>query len=202
VNLRYRIELRLPRGGAALAALAAVLVAGCFDAPKIEDRWTRIDLLGASLTQAQVVPAGTSMAIAVSADVTFRRILTGYAVAELRASSLPIDAVGVGPEAPRVPMAQDIDRILANSVTLGRMTRAVTGWDHLIQHIDFTFTGVTPATADSTSAGLFLLCYLGSGVKIERPGTTDTVIVTPFVSQTDQVLPVGLELTLAGSGGN
>jgi hypothetical protein len=202
VNVRNRIELGLPRGRAAVAALAAVLVAGCFDAPEIEDRWTRVDILAASLTPGQALPAGASQNIAVSADVTFRRILTGYAVAELRASSVPITSVVVGPQAPRVPMAQDIDRVLANSVTLGRMTRAVTGWDHLIQHIDFAFTGVTPAAADSSSAGLFLLCYLGSGVKVERPGNTDTVIVTPFVSQTDQVLPVGLELTLAGSGGN
>ena len=199
---RNPLVLRLPRRGACLAALALGMVAGCFDAPEIEDRWTRVDLRGASLTQAQVLPPGSALAIVVNADVTFRKILTGFAVAELRGSSVPVTAVAVGPQAPRVPMAQDIDRVLANSVTLGRATRAVTGWDHLIQHIDLAFTGTTPALADSSSAGLFLLCYLGSGVKIERPDGTDTLIVTPFGSEAYQVLPVGIELSLSGSGGN
>ena len=109
---------------------------------------------------------------------------------------MPTTAVALAPNAPRVPMAQNIDLILANSVTRGRAVRAVTGWDHLIQHIDFSFLGTVPATVDSSSAGLFLLCYLGSGVKIERPGQADTVIVTPFTSQPYQILPVGLELAV------
>jgi len=182
----------------AIATLVAMALAGsgCFDAPKIEDRWTRVDLLGSNLAPGAGLPAGSADSITASVDVIYRRIVTGYAVAELRSSSVPATAVALAPNAPRVPMAQNIDLILANSVTRGRAVRAVTGWDHLIQHIDFSFQGTVPATVDSSSAGLFLLCYLGSGVKIERPGQADTVIVTPYTSQPYQILPVGLELAV------
>jgi hypothetical protein len=47
------------------------------------------------------------------------------------------------------------------------------------------------------TAGLFLVCYLGSGVKVERQDGTDTVIVTPYASSPYQILPVGLSVTVA-----
>jgi hypothetical protein len=99
-------------------------------------------------------------------------------------------------------MANDIDRLLATSVSMGRMTRAITGWDHLIQHIDFSFSGLVPGATitDSTGtgpvAGLFLVCYLGSGVRLELPSGADSIVVTPFRSNDAQVLPVGLPLTV------
>jgi hypothetical protein len=185
------------------AWLALGLVAGCFDEPKIEDRWTRVDVTGSSLTPNQILPPSTSQTITVGADITYRRIVTGFAVAELRASSSVTDlSVTVSPTSPRVTMAQDIDRILAGSVTMGREARAVTGWDHLIQHIDFTFTGTTPAAGDTTARGLFLLVYMGSGNKIELQGGRDSIVVTPFLSEPAQILPVGMELSVAGSGAN
>ena len=126
----------------------------------------------------------------------YRSILTGYEVAELRSSSsVPRSSVALGTNAPRLRMAQDIDRILAGSVTRGRAIRAVTGWDHLMQHIDLSFTGTVPAASDSSmgpGGGLFLLCYLGSGVKIELPSGADTIVVTPFTSSAYEVLPVGM----------
>ena len=189
------IHVRTGAAGVLLVAIA-LAVAGCFDAPKIEDRWTRVDLLGSNLATGTALPLGSADSITASVDVIYRRILTGYAVAELRSSSVPVTSVALAPNAPRVPMAQNIDVILQSSVTRGRAVRAVTGWDHLIQHIDFSFVGTVPATVDSASAGLFLLCYLGSGVKIERPGQADTVVVTPYTSQPYQILPVGLELAV------
>ena len=73
--------------------------------------------------------------------------------------------------------------------------------DHLIQHIDFAFTGVVPGSVTDSlgtgpTAGLFLVCYLGSGVKVELPSGADTVIVTPFLSAPTQILPVGLPVTV------
>lgn len=188
---------------AAPACVIAVLLAGCFDEPKLEDRWTRVDVTGASVVPNQMLPPSSAQTITIGADITYRRIVTGFAVAELRASTtVPTSSVLVLPNAPRLPMAQNIDRILANSVTMGRMTRAVTGWDHLIQHIDFTFTGVTPAASDSAAHGLFLLCYLGSGERVELQGGADSIIVTPFLSEPTQILPVGMPLAVAGSGSN
>jgi hypothetical protein len=188
----------------AVALLVAVagLASGCFDAPPIEDRWTRIDLLGSNLTPNQSLTPAVPDSITVSTDLIYRSIVTGYAVAELRASGTIANAsVTLDPKAPRVPMAQSIDAILLSSVSVGRATRAVTGWDHLIQHIDFGFSAVPPASMDTTMApsgtatGLFLLCYLGSGQRVERRGQSDTIIVTPYNSSQYQILPVGMKLT-------
>ena len=184
--------------GAALALAAA----GCLGAPKIEDRWTRVDMTGASLAPSQPVQAGTTIPVQVSSDIYYRRILTGYAVAELRASTAySPGTLFLNPNADRLRMASDMDRLLATSVSMGREARAVTGWDHLIQHIDFAFTGsipgsVTDSLGTGPTAGLFLVCYLGSGVEIELPTGGDSVIVTPYPSTPYQILPVGLPVTV------
>jgi hypothetical protein len=96
-------------------------------------------------------------------------------------------------------MAQDIDGILAQSAPMGRATRAVTGWDHLVQRIDFAFDGFVPAAMDSSGppAGLFLVCYLGQGSEIELPDGRDSLVVTPFPSTPYEILPVGIELGVA-----
>jgi len=207
-SMTRRARTRIGRHARRLSAVALVvavagLAGGCFDKPPIEDRWTRIDLLGSSLTPNQTLTPGVPDSISMSTAVYYRSILTGFAVAELRASgTLSNPAVTLDPHAPRVPMAQSIDAILLNSVSVGRATRAVTGWDHLIQHIDFGFSAVPPAAMDTTVApggtatGLFLLCYLGSGQRVERRGQSDTIIVTPFNSSQYQILPVGMKLTV------
>jgi hypothetical protein len=185
-------------------ALGSTLLAGCLGAPEIEDRWTRVDLLSSNLAARQPIAPGAVTPVTMSTTITYRSILTGFAVAELRASSAtPAGSVALATDAPREQMALDIDRILATSVSLGRATRAVTGWDHLIQHLDFTFNAVGPAATDSTGApvSVFLLCYMGDGDRVERQGMADTLIVTPFVSTAYRILPVGLELAVAGAGG-
>ena len=183
--------------------MLALAAAGCLEEPKLEDRWTRVDMTGASLAPAQSVPAGSVLPVQVSTDIYYRRIVTGYAVAELRASTtFSPGTLVLDPNADRLRMANDMDRLLATSVSMGREARAVTGWDHLIQHIDFAFTGIVPGTVTDSlgtgpTAGLFLVCYLGSGVKVELPSGADTVIVTPFLSAPTQILPVGLPVTVA-----
>src|SRR2546425_11673340 len=72
--------------------LGVVLIAGCFDEPKIEDRWTRVDLESSNLTPFQTLSAGSRDSITVRTQITFRHILTGYAVVELRASNTISDA--------------------------------------------------------------------------------------------------------------
>ena len=188
----------------AAALLALPLLAGCLDEPEIEDRWTRVDLRGANVAPYQMLPPGWNDTLRVQTRVTWRSILTGYAVAELRASSIPAGQVALAPDAPRLRMATDIDRILAQSVSLGRVTRAVTGWDHLMQDLDLAFTATVPAATDSTGApvSLFLLVYLGSGEEIEREDGTDTLVVTPFVSSEAEVLPSGLVLGIGTQGPN
>jgi hypothetical protein len=180
----------------------ALMLAGCLGAPKLEDRWSRVDLTGSNLAAYQSVSLGAPESVTAHVAITYRSILTGYAVAELRASSTVTSAaVRIAPDAPRARMASDIDSLLDHSVSIGRAIRPVTGWDHLIQRIDFSFGAAVPTVLDSTGAssgGLFLLCYLGSGDRIERINMPDTVIVTPFKSSAYQILPVGLTLQPVG----
>jgi hypothetical protein len=187
----------LPAIGVVLL-LGTVTLAGCLDKPKIEDRWTRVDVVSASVAPRQMLPPGATQAFTLHTTVTYRQVLTGFAVAELRASdSLGAAAMTVAPDAPRESMAQSIDDILQHSHSLGRATRAITGWDHLIQPIDFGFSATTPAAAGSR---LFLLCYLGSGARLELPSGADSIVITPFVSSQHEVLPVGMELFVSGAG--
>lgn len=191
---------RRARGcGAILLLLVATGAAGCFDAPKLEDRWTRVDLPASNVAANQVLTPGTMQTFQLGTTITYRAIVTGYAVAELRASgSVPRTSVNLAPNAPRLRMAQDIDRILPNSVSLGRQVRPITGWDHLIQRVDFSFAAAVPAAGDSSMSaggGVYLLCYLGSGVKIELPSGVDSIAVTPFNSEASEILPVGMGFT-------
>jgi hypothetical protein len=203
-----RAKRRAALGARLFVTLIGVtLLAGCLGKPKIEDRWTRVDLVQSSLAPNQPLVPGVAQPISVHTAITYRSIITGVAVAELRASgTLGATDVAVRPDASRLQMAQDIDRILANSVSVGRATRAITGWDHLIQDIDFNFNAVAPATMDSAGvprgapAGLFLLCYLGSGEKVERADGSDTLIVTPFISSDREILPIGMALGVSGGG--
>lgn len=181
-----------------LVALVACATSGCFDAPKLEDRWTRLDIASASVSPYQALTLGARESLAVTVDVTYRAILTGYAVADLRWSEdyTPV-TLPMTPDMARAPLAHRVDSLLAHSVSVGRSTRAVTGWDHLIQRIDFRFGANVPAVLDSSGAGgggLFLVCYLGAGDLERRLGMEDTLIVTPYGSEAYQVLPVGLAL--------
>jgi len=118
-----------------------------------------VDVMRSNVTPGQLMPAGMD-SISVRTAITYRAIVTGFAVAELRQSAIASPASVVSPDADRVRMAQEIDQILANSVTRGRATRAVTGWDHLIQEIEFAFNGNVPAGMDSTGRRSVLAKWL------------------------------------------
>jgi hypothetical protein len=185
----------------AVTGLAALLLGGCLDAPEIEDRWTRVDIEASNLVPGQALTTGATVPVALQTSIIYRAIHTGFAGAELRASAtLGPNDVFVHPNAGRERMAYDIDRILTNSVSVGRGTRAITGWTHLIQRIDFNFNAWVPAALDSAGVpvgaprGLFLVTYLGSGEEIELPGGGDTLVVTPFPSGQYQILPSGMTL--------
>ncbi len=186
-----------------VATLGASVLGGCYDAPKLEDRWTRVDLESANVSAFQTLTLGAAESVTVNASVTYRQILTGYAVAELRVSPTTTPgALPINPDATRLPMAQAIDSLLVNSVSIGRATQAVTGWDHLIQHLGFRFNVAVPVVLDSTGTGggaVFLVCYLGSGDRVRRLGMADTIIVTPFKSAEYQVLPFGITFRTAAA---
>ncbi len=188
-----------------LAVILAVPLAGCFDEPPIEDRWTRVDLEGTTFVPAPPLAAGAPCSVAVRTTITYRAIVTGFSVTELRASTLSPLGLTLGADVEREAMAGDVDALLANSVTMGRSVRAITGWHHLIQPFDVRFAAWVPTGLDSASGGtpgapvyLYLVSYLGSGEEIELEDGSDSVVVTPFNSVTMQILPTGMPVAVAG----
>ncbi|HTM57178.1 MAG TPA: hypothetical protein VL123_02055 [Candidatus Udaeobacter sp.] len=185
---------------ALVLSVAALVLGGCLGKPKIEDRWTRIDVRSSNLSENQAITPGVRESIQVGTQITYRSIITGYLVCDLRASSTigPSD-VAIGLDAPRQRMAEDIDHLLQNSTCVGRGIRAVTGWDHLIQGINLSFAGVAPATDSSGAAirGLFLVCYLAHGDKIELANGMDSILITPYRSTDYEYLSIGMNLSVA-----
>src|SRR6185503_12930478 len=176
------------RGWLVSAALA-LAAAGCLSEPKIEDRWTRVDMTGASLAPSQPVQAGTTIPVQVSSDVYYRHILTGYAVAELRASTVfSAGTLVLDPNADRLRMASDMDRLLATSVSMGREARAVTGWDHLIQHIDFAFTGSVPGSV--TDSLRIALTALALATNLVLAGAATAAEASPMAASPMAALPM------------
>lgn len=189
---------------AALVAAALAAFTGCLDEPEIDERWTLLEVVESTpVAQAQLDAAGP-IPVQVTGRITYRDIHTGFAVAELRYSPTltPAD-LALDPETHDEGQASQIDLILANSVTAGRATRAVTGFDHLIQEVDLSFDGWVPAemTASGTPVGgMFLVFYLGEGDEIRLGGGRDSLVVTPFDSGDYEILSTGLEL-LVNAGG-
>lgn len=184
-----------------VVALLGPALSGCFDEPEIEDRWTRVDLAGATFVPGTPLTPGAPCSVSVRTTITYRTIVTGFSVTELRASLRSPVGLVLGLEAPREPMAVSVDSLLAGSVTMGRSVRAVTGWDHLIQPFDSNFRAWVPAGLDSAGGApvyLYLVSYLGSGEEVELSDGSDSVVVTPFASSAMQILPVGMNVPVAG----
>lgn len=192
------------RGASIGALLAAVLMPGCLGEPPIEERWTLLEIAnGPDVTE--IVP-GQSTPISLTARITYREILTGAVIAEVRAStSLQPGDTGFENDSDPLGEARDVDEVLRNSVSLGFATRAVTGFDHLVQEIPLTIdaAGLTPPIPNSTAAdslqgsasGLFLVVYFGQVDEVEIQGGEEIDVVTPFFSDQWDILSSGVELT-------
>jgi hypothetical protein len=179
------------RGTGLLVAVAVLMVSGCLGEPEIDKRWTLLEFLNVTPQPGVTATAGQPLDVTVKGRVTYRRIITGFVVAEVRYSqTLTSTSVTLDPDEHTAEVAADVDMILANSVTAGRATRIVTGWDHLMQDLDLSFTAQIP----STPGGVFLLLYMGDGEEIELPSGQDSLVVTPFVSTDYEVLHTGFEL--------
>ena len=194
------------KGRAARVALLLVLLfafVGCLGEPGIDERWTLVEFLNVEPSPGASFDSGATVPVSVKGRITYRDIVTGFLVAELRYSPLltPGDVV-LDPEDHGLEVAHDVDLILVNSVTAGRATRAVTGFDHLMQDIDLSFDGWIPPEMSATYAdsgmvgGMFLLLYLGEGDEIDLPGGEDSLLVTPFLSSEYDILSTGLELNI------
>ncbi len=186
---------RRPRWVAVLPLLGALVLGSCLGEPEVDERWTLLEMVSVTPQPNQSRPAG-ALTVNVKGRVTYRDIVTGFMVAEVRYSptlsplSLPLNKDDHNEEC-----AASVDQILANSVTAGRATRAVTGWDHLMQDVNLSFTASVPP-AVLTSGGCFLVLYLGEGDEIELQNGEDSLVVTPFISTDREILHTGFPLTI------
>jgi hypothetical protein len=159
------------------------------------------------------VTPGTSTPVSLTARITFRELLTGFVIAEVRASeTLTVDDIAFENHDDPLAVARDVDRILAESTSIGFAARAVTGFPHLMQDIPLTIdAGLPPPTpngaaADSAAAasvgpavGVFLLVYFGDVEDVELSNGTEVQVVTPWPSEPNEILSTGVELAAGGS---
>lgn len=190
----------------AITILALTLFTGCLGEPEIDEKWTLVEFVNITPQPGVTTPGDQPIDVTVRGRITYRRILTGFLVAEVRYSDTlsPTSVASLNPDESNLDSAQDVDLILANSVTAGRATRAVTGFDHLQQEIDLAFTAQVPSAmfGSGTQTGwLYLLLYAGSGNEIQLASGADSLVVTPFVSTSDEVLHTGFALTVTPPGG-
>lgn len=191
----------------ALGALA--VLSGCLGEPEIQDRWTLLEVLDASPTDLGAYSVGTATTpVTVHARITYRELLTGSLVADLRAcATLTTDDVALDRSGDPLAVARDVDTVLQNSVSVGAEAVPVTGWDHLIQEVTFTFDGglLAATAADSSVAsagkgavsasGLFLLLYFAEDVQeVELRSGEKIDIITPTLSTQRDILSTGIEI--------
>jgi len=142
-----------------------------------------------------------------TARITYRELLTGHLVADLRAApALAPGDVDLEAEEP-LDVARDVDTVLQSSVSVGVEAVPITGWDHLIQEVTFSFDGglLAPTAADSSVAsagqgavsatGLFLLLYFSDDVEeVELASGEEIDVVTPTLSTERDILSTGIEI--------
>jgi hypothetical protein len=191
----------------ALAAAVLAVLPGCLDEPEVDERWTLLEMLESSPVSQARIASDATVAVSVKGRITYRAIHTGFMVAELRYSPvLTAASIALDPDTHDLDQARLVDLVLENSVTAGRATRAVTGFDHLMQDIDLSFDGwvppeMTASWPDSGMTGrLFLILYLAAGDEIELGGGRDSLVVDPFLSRDYEILGTGLELQVLPPG--
>jgi hypothetical protein len=175
---------------ARLLPLAALLLAGCLGEPKIEDRWTRLDVFEPPAV-APVAPGTAHLDL--RGQVIYRSVMTGFIVAEIRVSdTVPYGSVDFDPERDRVQIMDDVNLVLQNSTSAGFTALPFAGWDHLIQDVELAID--LPVPPPPAGGGVYLLFYLADGEEEELPTGEEILVITPFDFPGREVLPVGVEL--------
>jgi hypothetical protein len=189
-----------------LVALVAPAVAGCLGEPTVDERLTHLEILDASPVAADAFTVGGATPVEMTVRVTYREILTGHVIAELRASeTLTSDDTRFDLEAAWVAKSEDVDRILDESVSLGFAAVPATGWDHLVQELALSFDAGTPppdasgvAPTVGAPTGLFLLLYFSTDVEeVELENGDEIEVVHPLYSRDHPILYSGVEIVAA-----
>jgi hypothetical protein len=189
--------------------VGTTLLSGCLGEPPLEERWTLLEILEATPTDAAAFSVGGSTEVTVKGRIIFREVLTGFLVAEVRASdALTTNDTLLDREEHFREKATDIDMILQNSVSLGFDAIPVTGFHHLIHDLTFTFdAGTIPLGADGMPAGaavvptgLFLVLYFGDVDEVELNDGSEIEVVDPTFSTDADILSTGIELVVQPQG--
>jgi hypothetical protein len=173
-------------------ASAALLTGGCFDSPPIEETWTRIELQSAVPNTREDFAGGAAVAMQVEARITFRELLTGFLVVDLR-SAATLTAADVDlvddpdDDEDGLDVARDVDRILLDSTSLAVEAVPITGFDHLIRDLTVELDASVPDAA----ANVFLLVYFSDDVEEVEEGDMESIIVTPTLSTERDILSAG-----------
>jgi len=184
-----------------LAAISfAPLGGGCFDSPPIEERWTRIELLSSSADVREDFAGGAAIPLQVQARITFRELLTGFLVVDVR-SSATLTAADVDLEddpdddEDGLDVAREVDRILLDSTSLAVEAIPITGFDHLIRDLDVELDAAVPDTAGE----IFLLVYFSEDVEEVEEDGMESILVTPTLSTERDILSAGMAIAPAAA---
>jgi hypothetical protein len=182
----------------------AAIFAGCLEEPPIEERWSNVRIDSQSVGGTGPLSAGDSTRVRVRTSVRFEELITGFVVAELRASqSLSYEDIGLDSIDDPIAESELVERIVSQSVPAGRATRATVGFPQLIRRFDFDFDVRIPTFVSGSydppggiTRSLFLLVYLAEGDEIRLSTGQDSLVVDPFITQDMQVLHKGLAIPL------
>ncbi len=185
-------------GGMTLLAASLFTLSGCLGTPPIEESWTMMEIAESNVGSGVVNEGAVS--VSMKGRITFREILTGSVVADIRhsASIAPGD-LEIDAENPSLSSAQQIDLILQNSTSTGFTSVLVTGFDHLVRGMDFQFDASIPAMGDSLGGSTFLLVYFADVEEIELESGQDSIVVIPILTTDEKVLASGIELRTPAS---
>jgi len=187
----HRFEAQ--RSGWVRSCLVLLLAcsAGCLDAPELEDRWTRLDVVELSTRENAPTKWGEPVSIHARGRITYRAVLTGAVAMELRyGDTIGFADVQLEDEADRLAMTADIERILESTTVLAGASQPVTGFHKLIQEIDFDLEATLPAGP----GGLFVIFYFGEEEEVEGARGEMETVVRPIEFSAREVLPGGREL--------
>lgn len=183
---------------ALLGLVAVFLLPGCLGAPEIEDRWTRLDVV--EVEEGAVDPETEGPALRVRGRITYRSILTGSLIMEIRSSeTFGAKDLDLRDEADRLVATRQIVTLLEASGVQASATQVATGFDRLIQEVDFYFPGAVPTPGAGGS--VFAVFYFGDVDEIDVPGEQeDIVVITARDFEAEHILP-GARLLASGAEG-
>ena len=186
-----------------LGALLSGLLAGCLGEPPVEERWTHLEMIGVTVPDSTGLQPGDRVNVRLDGRVTFRRLVTGFLVGEVRtAADLSADSLALDDE-DLVLASESVDHLLRRSTPVARAVKALAGFPQLRRTVPMEFTVDVPATStsvDGAAPSLFLVLYMGDGEEIELADGRDSLVVEPFDTHEDEVLAQGRPLAFAPGG--